>query len=125
VDIPSVPIWGISIQISRVFQNLLSNAIKYHRVGDRPVVHIWAEIKPKMVTIAVRDNGQGIPPEHHEKIFGLFKRLHGAEVAGSGIGLATSKRIVERHGGHIWLESVPDHGSTFYFSLPTRSQTAA
>jgi len=101
----------------RVFQNLIGNALKY--CEKTPQIHIWAEREDGHWRIAVRDNGIGIAPRHHERIFGLFQRLHSsAEYAGSGIGLATCKRIVEQAGGRIWVESSEGGGSTFYFTLP-------
>ena len=68
--------------------------------------------------IGVKDNGVGIGPEYHKKIFGVFKRLDGRDIAGTGIGLAMCQRVVERYGGRIWVESEVDHGATFYFTLP-------
>lgn len=73
---------------------------------------------------AIKDDGIGIAPEHHQRIFIPFKRLHGAEVAGAGIGLATCKRIVERYGGRIWVDSTEGGGTTFYFSLPAAAAEA-
>lgn len=100
-----------------VFQNLIDNAIKYCQ--ERPVIHIWAEPEDSFWRISVRDNGIGIAREYHQKIFGLFERLHSrAEYPGTGIGLATCKRIVEREGGWMGVESEPGKGSVFYFTLP-------
>jgi chemotaxis family two-component system sensor kinase Cph1 len=100
-----------------VFQNLVSNALRF--AGDAaPLVTIAAEPRERDVLVRVRDNGIGIPAEHHETIFRPFARLHGAERPGTGMGLAISRRIVERHGGRIWVESEPGRGSTFFFTLP-------
>ena len=101
----------------QLVQNLISNAIKY-RAQRPPRIHISAEWKEGHWVLAVADNGIGIAPEHHQKIFGVFKRLHGKNVPGTGIGLAICQRVVERYKGRIWVESQPDQGATFYFTLP-------
>jgi len=111
-------------RMSQVFQNLVGNALKYHAKEVAPRVHVSAQPERGQWVFAVRDNGFGIAPQYHEKIFTPFKRLHGAEFAGAGIGLATCKRIVEHYGGRIWVESHPGEGSTFYFSLPAAEGTA-
>lgn len=104
-------------QLTEVFQNLISNAIKY-RSAASPSIHIEATRVGAEWRFAVRDNGMGIPAEHHQRIFRVFKRLHGRDIPGTGIGLAICERIVSHYGGRIWVESAPGQGATFYFTLP-------
>jgi signal transduction histidine kinase len=106
------------IRLGQLLQNLVSNAIKYRSPERRPHVHITASQRHDEVVFSIRDNGEGIPPEHRDDIFGIFKRLHGKEVEGTGIGLAMCRRIVERYGGRIWVDSEPGVGSTFSFTIP-------
>ena len=107
-----------SSQLTQLFQNLIGNAIKF-RGPEPPLVRITAEKNKQEVIFSVADNGIGIAPEHADSIFVIFKRLHArAEYPGSGIGLAICKKIVERHGGRIWVESELGHGCTFRFALP-------
>jgi light-regulated signal transduction histidine kinase (bacteriophytochrome) len=104
--------------LTQLFQNLLSNAIKYRQPGVEPLVRVSAERQASEWVVSVEDNGIGIEPEWSERIFLPLQRRHGMQVAGSGIGLATCKKIVTRAGGKIWVESMMGVGSTFYFTFP-------
>jgi light-regulated signal transduction histidine kinase (bacteriophytochrome) len=117
---------GEKSQLAMLFQNLVGNAIKFRQNGEVPRVHISATLSGRQATFSVTDNGIGISPEHSERIFGLFQRLHTRrEYAGTGIGLALCKRIIERHGGRIWVESVLGKGATFCFTLPLANGDAS
>ncbi len=106
-------------QLASLFQNLIGNGVKYRRPDVRPEVTIGAEDRGGEWGFYVADNGIGIEPQYHQQIFDLFKRLHARDrYGGTGIGLATCKRVVGRHGGRIWVESEPGKGSTFWFTLP-------
>jgi PAS domain S-box-containing protein len=120
--LPRVP--ADRTQMSQVFQNLLSNAIKF-RGKNIPLIRIWAERKENNWVFSVQDNGIGIDPSYSETIFEIFKRLHTKEeYPGTGIGLAISRRIIERHGGRIWVTSQVGEGSTFSFTLPAENVAA-
>jgi len=122
-DLPVVR--GHAAHFEQLFRNLISNAIKY-RGTSSPQIQISAEeisvagtTEPRSEwRFAVADNGVGINPQHHARVFEAVKRLHGKASAGTGMGLAICKRVVERYGGRIWVESQPGQGSTFYFTLP-------
>ncbi|MGH9646302.1 MAG: PAS domain S-box protein [Bryobacteraceae bacterium] len=108
---------GHEAQLSQIFQNLISNAIKY--CSDQPPrIRIRAERNEDGWTFRVRDNGVGIAREYHETIFRVFKRLHGNDIPGTGIGLAICAKVVDRHGGRMWVESKPGEGAEFFFTLP-------
>jgi PAS domain S-box-containing protein len=105
------------ISLMQLFQNLISNSIKY-RSAETPRIHVWAERSADGWVFAVQDNGIGIDPIDTSRVFGMFKRLHGTEIPGTGIGLALCKKLVERQGGRIWVESEPGRGATFKFTIP-------
>lgn len=113
---PLPPVLAGEVELVRLFQNLIANAVKFS--AEPPRIHIWAEPSGSRWLLSVQDNGIGVDPGSAKKIFGLFQRLRGAEYPGTGIGLATCRKIVERWGGKIWVESEPGKGSTFRFALP-------
>jgi two-component system CheB/CheR fusion protein len=107
------------VLLTQLFQNLISNSIKY-RSQETPRIHVSAERDAEGWLFAVRDNGIGIAPEDAGRVFGMFKRLHGSEIPGTGIGLAICRKVVERKGGRIWVESEVGRGATFKFNIPFR-----
>ncbi len=105
------------VHLVQVFQNLIGNAIKYRKPTEKPVIHIDAKAHDGVWIFSVSDNGIGIAPEYQDQVFRVFGRLHGQEVPGTGIGLAICKKVIERVGGSIWVESTVGVGSTFYFTV--------
>ena len=110
---------GDNAQLVQLLQNLIGNAIKFRKKEEQPRIRVSAKKKGTDWVFGVHDNGIGIEPVYFDRIFIIFRRLHATEeYPGTGIGLALCKKIVERHGGHIWVESIPGEGSSFYFTLP-------
>jgi signal transduction histidine kinase len=104
-------------QLGQVFQNLTTNALKYR--SDQPLrLRYSCELRDRLVEFVVQDNGIGFEMGYANQIFGLFKRLHGREIPGTGIGLAICKKVIEAHGGSIWVNSAPGSGTAFHFTLP-------
>jgi PAS domain S-box-containing protein len=115
--LPAVP--GDENQLIQLFQNLIGNAMKFRKPDTPPLVHVSAKRGEAEWIFSVRDNGIGISPEYYDRVFLIFQRLHTRqEYPGTGIGLALCKRIIERHNGHIWVESVPGEGTIFFFTIP-------
>jgi light-regulated signal transduction histidine kinase (bacteriophytochrome) len=115
---PLPTIVGDPIQLGQLFQNLITNAIKFRNPDLSPRIHISAKQTGRFFTFTVRDNGIGFEMEQEKHIFAVFRRLHNKdEYPGTGIGLASCKKIVESHGGSIWAESQPGKGSTFFFTI--------
>ena len=119
IELGALPtVIGDNVQLAQLFQNLIANAIKY-RSAAQPVIRVSAAKTGNEQVVSIQDNGIGIDPANHNRIFEMFARLHEqSKISGTGIGLATCRRIVQRHGGRIWLESTAGKGSTFKFALP-------
>lgn len=116
-DQPLPPVYADKLSLASVFKNLISNSIKY-RSEALPEIRISAQKQDSMILFQVEDNGMGIAPEYHSTIFGVFKRLHGADYPGVGIGLSLCRRIIENMGGRIWVESEIGSGARFFFTVP-------
>ncbi len=121
---PLPKVWAVPVQMNQLLQNLINNGIKYHREGIQPRIVITAEqIAQDILRIEVEDNGIGIKEEFHRDIFAMFRRLHSRrDYQGSGIGLAVCKKIVEKHGGQIGVESKEGEGASFWFTLSLAHQ---
>jgi PAS domain S-box-containing protein len=115
---PLPTVAGDAGQLIQLFQNLIGNSLKYRKPDSAPRIHVSVEQSGAERVVSIRDNGIGFEPQHAERIFGVFQRLHGKEFAGTGIGLTICKRIVERRGGRIWADGRPGEGATFSFSIP-------
>lgn len=120
IEVEPLPmIMGHQTDIKQLFQNLLSNSLKYRRPDVSPIIHIGVVEEPHQFKFSIRDNGIGIDQQYYERVFQIFQRLHGRnEYSGTGIGLATCKKVVEIYGGNIWLDSTVGVGTTFYFTIP-------
>jgi len=119
------PLWSAECDprlVRQVFVNLLSNAVKFTRMRDTAVIHVGEIPLDGERVVFVHDNGAGFEMEYAGKLFGVFQRLHKSrEFEGTGVGLATVQRIIQKHGGRIWADAAPDKGATFFFTLPALS----
>ncbi len=121
---PLPPVDADPVLLEQVLQNLIANALQYHRPGEAPLVEISGGLSGEVWQFAVKDNGQGIPLKFQDRVFDPLKRLHGAEIPGSGLGLALCRTIVARHGGRIWVESEGSGcGAIFRFTLPAAQES--
>lgn len=109
-------------RLAQVFDNLLSNAVKFMGDQPKPRIEVGYQEREECYEFFVKDNGIGIDPLYHEKVFGIFQRLEEIPAEGTGVGLTIAKRIVENHGGRLWVVSEPKKGATFYFTLPKRTR---
>jgi light-regulated signal transduction histidine kinase (bacteriophytochrome) len=122
---PLPAVRGDEGQLIQLFQNLVGNAIKFHG-PEEPRIHVSARAQSGEWLFSVADNGIGLDPQYAERIFLMFQRLHNREeYPGTGIGLAICKKIVDRHGGRIWVEGRPGDGCTFFFTLPMKEEPNA
>jgi len=121
---PFLPLWGDPVTLQQVMTNYLANAVKFTATRERTVIRIWAEAHDRTVRVSVQDNGVGFDPQYGDRLFGAFQRLHpDRDFSGTGIGLATVRRIVLRHGGEVSAEGRVGEGATFSFTLPNPVQT--
>jgi signal transduction histidine kinase len=119
IDCDKVVVRGNEAGLTQCFSNLLGNAVKFVPPGGKPWVRVWAEDRGERVRVWVEDHGIGIPQDAHEKIFGMFQRLHRSDAyPGTGIGLALVRKVVLRMGGSVGVESAPGQGSRFWVELP-------
>lgn len=127
VSVGTLPrVVGVRMQLTQLMQNLIGNAIKFHREGATPTITVSAAIEGAMSHVVVEDNGIGIELQYLERVFLIFQRLHERnKYPGTGIGLAIAKKVIEYHGGRIWIESTPGQGSRFHFTLPADIQNGA
>lgn len=126
IDSRELPVvMGDARQLTQLFQNLVGNALKFRKPGQAPRIEIWAERDGGCWRVSVRDDGIGLDPQFSERVFAIFQRLHAREeYEGTGLGLAICKKIVERHGGRIWVESKQGEGAAFSFTLPAADQAS-
>jgi signal transduction histidine kinase len=121
-----VTVWGVRVHLEQVFANLIGNGVKYLGGTTSPRVEVHAEESgARFIEFSVRDNGIGIDPAYHARVFELFQRLRDVEAEGTGVGLALVKKIVETVGGRIWVESIPGQGATFRFTWPVAASVRA
>ncbi|EOZ95360.1 Signal transduction histidine kinase [Indibacter alkaliphilus LW1] len=117
ISLPTIFMYKISM--AQIFQNLIGNALKYSKTDTPPLIHVACTESESSYQFSVSDNGIGIHPDFHEKIFALFQRLHNkSEYSGTGLGLSIVQKILQNNKGKIWVESEENKGSTFYFTLP-------
>jgi chemotaxis family two-component system sensor kinase Cph1 len=124
ITVDLLPVVSADMRLENVFQNLVSNAIKYRKPGVAPEIRVSAKQMDGCWMFSVQDNGVGIEPEFRDSVFEIFRRLHGQDIPGNGLGLALSRKIVEAHGGRIWVDSERGEGSTFHFTLPAGAAVA-
>jgi len=122
---PLPEVSGDETQLSQLLQNLISNSLKYRSPEGSVKIHVGVERRGGEWQFEITDNGSGFEPQHAASIFLEFKRLHGREIPGTGLGLPICSRIVQRHGGRIWAEGRPGDGATFWFTLPTPAPAAS